>query len=121
MRYVKAVMIAIFTVSWGFSAYIFGKITTSNDLTTNNEKELWIAFWLLIAAGILAIGYACVLGYKEDRRTLAEHLKRMEVMDEQIVYYGSQNPTPLYPPFYPTPMATPKWYHRIILWLRHYL
>ena len=75
----KAVMIAIFTVCMGYSAYIFGNLTTK-QLTAVQIKTDWIWFSLLILASILSIIYASILGNREDKERNSEHLKRMEIM-----------------------------------------
>jgi len=63
----KHVMIAIFTVCMGYSAYIFGNLTTK-QLTDEQTHTNWIWFALLILVSILSIGYACVLGRREDKK-----------------------------------------------------
>lgn len=115
----KAVAIAAFTVFMGFSAYVFGNLTTK-ELDSRQETVSWVVFGVLIAASILSILWAAKLGLKEDQQATQKFKKEMESLDEQIMYYGSRNTTP--PLHHDLPVGSSqisrkyKWYQRLILW-----
>jgi hypothetical protein len=82
----KHVMIAIFTVSMGFLAYVFGILITNQQLTDYQTNIAWVGCGILIFASISSIGYACVLGYREKKkknRKIQLELENLELEKNQ--------------------------------------
>jgi hypothetical protein len=79
----KYVMIAFFTVSMGLFGYIFVNVILINP-NPSNQMAAWLACIVLLLASSLSIGYASVLGCREDRLKKELCPKEMELLQKRI-------------------------------------